>query len=89
VHHAEQPSLTRIGDVGARREDAARRRADVARLSDLAIDVVDLRVEVDERIDDLVHRHLAVEVQLVGARSEARSAQEVLDLTIGRSRHTW
>ena len=79
MHHSEQPALPRIGDVRLRGEDAAGRHVDISRLADEAVDEIGNVRVIDERVDELDDRHLAVRIEFVLTRAEPRASQDVLD----------
>ena len=80
VHHAEQPPLTRVDDVRLGEKLAAGGGAHVAGCADPGVDLVRQLLVVDEGVDRLGDAEPAVEVQFVGPRAKARSAQKMFDL---------
>jgi hypothetical protein len=54
MHHAKEPALPRVADVGVRGERAVRRDADVARLADQQVDRVGgICVVGEQGLDDV------------------------------------
>ena len=86
MHHAEQPSLPRVGDGGVWRELSASGYADVARDADARVDVVGRLLVEDEQVDSGVVPDLGQLGDFVRTAAKSGSPEEVLDAVVS-SRH--
>ena len=80
VHHPEQPSLTRVFDIGVRRELASRGDANVCAVAYLGVDIVGLKLVVEELCGNERGRERGESGKIRGARPERRASEEVLNL---------
>jgi len=79
VDHAEQPSLSRVRDVGRRVERADHRQPGKPRLADVLVDAVKNGVVVDEPIERRCVAELRECIDFSLRCAETNAAEEVLD----------
>jgi hypothetical protein len=82
MDHAEHPALSCVVDIYVRREEIFRDYLRVIRTSDARVDVVRPAFVVDEVRHRRTRRHVAEDVDVLGADAESGATEQVVDFGV-------